>query len=820
MKEIPKFVPKDYEQKWQEFWQENEIYKFDLNTDKQVFSVDTPPPTVSGKMHIGHAMAYSQTDFIVRYKRMKGYNIYYPFGFDDNGLPTERYVEKKNKVSAKSMPRSEFISLCLDTTKEIEKKLRNDWASLGISPEWGLYYSTINPLFRRQSQLSFVKLYKQGREYRKEAPVLWCPHCQTAIAQVEMTDKEVKSTFNDLIFKVKGKKDLIISTTRPELLPACVTIFVHPDDERYFDYVGKEAVVPIFGHSVKIMSDPKVDPKKGTGAVMCCTFGDQTDMEWFQKYNLELKEAILPNGRMSDLAGPYASLKVKDAREKIIADLKEKGFLISQKEIMHSVNFHERCDHEIEIINTKQWFIKYLDLKDEFITLGRKIKWHPEFMRHRYENWINGLSWDWCISRQRFFGIPFPVWYCKSCGETIVADAKDLPLDPTISKPPVDKCPHCGGTEFVPDYDVMDTWATSSLTPLVMSGWESDEELFKKIFPMSLRSNGHDIISFWLFNSIVKSYLHTGKLPWKEAMINGYVLDPKGNKMSKSKGNVKDPADIINLYSADILRYWAASNKFGDDIALNEMEFTRGKKFVNKLWNASKLVISSLEGYEKKDLNLSDLTEIDKWLISSFNYAIRDVTAEMENFEFSKAKAIIENFFWHDFCDNYLEIVKDRFYSKENYEKSEILSAQFVLYNSLLGILKVLSPFVPHITEEIYQLFFRDFEKDISIHISKWPEFDEDYYDLKAFNKGDLATEIISIVRKYKAQNHYSMKEKISEIIISADNLEFKEYAKDLEDVIKTTLSVSKISFKNYSKELTETEIASERFNLKIDFVK
>ncbi|NIA04074.1 MAG: valine--tRNA ligase [Nitrospiraceae bacterium] len=809
--ELPKFVPEGYEKKWQEFWEDHEIYHFDFNSEKPVFSIDTPPPTVSGKIHIGHAMAYSQTDFVARYKRMNGYNVFYPFGFDDNGLATERFVEKKNKVRAKSLKRTEFTQLCLETTKEVEKELKAIAKSFGISPDWNLYYSTINEKFRKLSQLSFIELYEKGREYRKEAPVLWCPHCQTAIAQVEMEDKVVPTLFNNIIFKVDGMDDLIISTTRPELLPACVSIFVHPNDKRYKGYIGKEATVPLFNYKVKIMSDSKVDPTKGSGVVMCCTFGDQTDMEWYQKYNLDLREGILSNGRMSNICGPYAGMTTKEAREAVINDLKEKGILVSQKKIMHSIHVHERCGHEIEIINTKQWFVKYLDLKDKFFELGAQLKWHPEFMKHRYDNWVKGLSWDWCISRQRFFGVPFPVWYCKNCGKPILAKKDQLPVDPLVDKPPVDKCPYCGSTEFVPEKDVMDTWATSSLTPLIMSGWQQNEEAFKKLFPMSLRPNGHDIISFWLFNSIVKSYLHTGKLPWKEAMINGFVLDSHGEKMSKSKGNISDPKDIIKQYSADILRYWAVSNKFGDDLSLNEKEFKRGRKFINKLWNASRFALSFMKEYRKSDFDFNELSTLNKWILSSLNLVIKDATEHMENYEFSKAKASIESFFWHDFCDNYLEIVKGILYSKENHEEKEIEGTYYTLYLVTYTILKLFAPFVPHITEEIYQLFFRLYEDKESIHLQQWPKYDEKTYDLESLNKGDIAIEVIGLIRKYKANNHFSMKEPIKRVTIYTKDKNYINYLREglLNEVLATT-HVAEINFDEASIDTIKESLAKK----------
>ncbi|NOZ77061.1 MAG: class I tRNA ligase family protein [Euryarchaeota archaeon] len=389
------------EEKWQKKWEEWGIYRFDPESDRPVYSIDTPPPTVSGAMHLGHAFSYSQMDFVARYKRMRGHNLFYPFGTDDNGLPTERLIESIKGVKATEMDRMEFIQLCLSTLEEIRPEFVQGWKDIGISADWGLYYSTIDDHCRRISQKSFLELYRMGREYRKETPFVWCPTCQTAIAQVEMEDREIKSSFNDIVFRLEDGSSLVIATTRPEMLPACVAVFAHPEDERYRHLFGSKARVPVFDFEVPILPDEKADPGKGTGIVMCCTFGDMTDIEWYLEHNLPLKEAITPDGRMTELAGKYQGMTIKEARERIIRDMEEAGLLVGSRDITHHVNVHERCGTEIEILNTKQWFIRYLDLKEEFLKAGREIKWFPEHMRNRYDNWVHGLRWDWCISRQR-----------------------------------------------------------------------------------------------------------------------------------------------------------------------------------------------------------------------------------------------------------------------------------------------------------------------------------------------------------------------------------------------------------------------------------
>ncbi len=749
--QIPKnYNPKESEDKWQKYWEKEKIYKF--KKSKNIFSIDTPPPTVSGKMHIGHASQYSQMDFIARYKRMNNFSVFYPFGTDDNGLATIRLIEKEKNVKAFKLGREKFIKLVLQTLeKEIRPNFIKSWKDLAISCDYSLFYSTIDKHSRKISQQSFIDLYKIGREYRKEAPIMWCPECQTAIAQVEMEDKELSSQFNNLIFTVDNKK-IEIATTRPELLPACVAVFAHPEDERYKNLIGKKAKVPLFNFEVPILADDKVDTGKGTGIVMCCTFGDITDIEWFYKHKLPLKISITKDGKLTE--EKYKGLAIKQARKQIIQDLKKLNLITKQEPITHSVNVHERCGTEVEFIVSKQWFIKYLDLKKQFIQAGKKLNWNPDFMRVRYENWIKGLQWDWCISRQRYYGIPFPVWYCKNCKETIVAEEKQLPVDPLIDKPKK-PCQKCGSKEFIPEKDVLDTWATSSLTPQLAIKL-INKNLPKEVYPMNLRPQAHDIITFWLFNTVVKSLLHEKKLPWKDIMISGFVLDPKGKKMSKSKGNVIDPKDIINLYGADALRFWAASTKLGADNPFKEKEIVAGQKFITKLWNAAKLSFLHLKDYKPK--KPKTLEPIDLFLLSKLQTIIENSVKSFENYEYSRTKSDTENFFWHTFCDNYLEIIKDRLYNPDKYSEKNIQSVKYTLYISLLTILKLIAPIMPHITEEIYQLYFKKTQKEKSIHISSFPKPDKNLTDKKLEIKGDDLINIISKIRQFKQKKQKSLR--------------------------------------------------------------
>ena len=795
--ELPKkYNAQESEPKLQKFWEEKKIFSFDSNdTSREIYSIDTPPPTVSGKMHLGHAFSNSQQDFIARFRRMKGFNVLQPFGTDDNGLPTKLLIEKIKKVRASKMHRDEFRKLVLDTlNNELKPSYINDWKRLGISCDFDVNYSTIDSHSRKTSQKSFIELYKKGREYRAEAPAMFCPKCQTAISQVECEDHDISSHFNDIIFKIKNK-DLIIATTRPELLPACVAVFYHPTDKRYQELKGKKTKVPLFDFEVPILEDERANPEKGTGLVMCCTFGDQTDMEWQKAHNLPIKEAFGRDGKMTELAGKYKGMKIIDARKKMIQDMKDSNLLVNQKEIMHAVNVHERCGTPVEFIHSKQWFIKYLDMKDELLELCNKFNWHPKFMKNRFDNWVNGLAWDWCISRQIEYGIPFPVWYCKECDEVILANEKDLPIDPVESKCPINKCPKCGCSEFVPETDVINTWATSSLTPTIVKELFKDKPVYDKLIknPMDLRPQAHDIITFWLFNTVVKSKMHFDMLPWKNAMISGWMLDPKGKKMSKSKGNVIEPQGLIEKYSADALRYMSASSTLGEDLAFPEKDIVTGHKTVNKIWNASKFVIMNLGDKKPTKIKFDDLTSIDKWLMQKLNIVIKNSTAYFENYQYSKAKFEVDNFLWNTFCDYYLEIVKDKFFNPNNYSAEELISTKYTLYNALFDIHKMFAPIMPFITEEVYQLYFKQFEKKESIHICDWP-VEIDGVDEKIVNAGDLSIKIIAAARKHKSENKLSLKEELAKMTISC-NAEDRKLIKLVLVDIKSTAKIKNVVF-------------------------
>jgi valyl-tRNA synthetase len=749
---------KESEKKWQNIWTKGKIYKFNPKSKKKIYSVDTPPPTVSGDMHMGHAFSYSHQDFIVRYHRMKGENVFFPFGTDDNGLPTERLVEKLKKVKHSRMNRSDFVKLSHKTVKEIKPKFIQDWKNIGMSCDFNTTYSTIDEHCIKTSQKSFIDLHKKKLAYRKDAPTMWCVKCRTAIAQAELEDKELSSTFNDVIFRI-GNEGLTIATTRPELIPACVCIYVHPTDKRYKKYVGKKARVPLFNYEVPIFADKSADPEKGTGVLMICSYGDKFDVEAITKRKLDPRVIINEDGTLNDLAGDYKGLTLKEARKKILEDLEKEELLGAQKPITHIVNVHDKCGTEIEFLSSLQWFIKVLDYKKKLIAAGNRIKWYPSFMKTRYKHWIENLDWDWGISRQRFYGVSFPVWYCKNCGKEMVASEKQLPVDPEKDKP-LKKC-SCGSDKFVPEKDVMDTWATSSVSPQIILDWVKDKKdhykdvSFEKMYTMSLRPQAHDIIRTWAFYTIVKGIYNNGKIPWKDIVISGHVLDPKGRKMSKSKGNVVNPNDVLEKYGADAMRFWSAGAPLGKDFSYKDEDVANGLKTVNKLWNSSKFAIMHLEDFENKKPRLNLL---DKGVLSKFNELIKKCTVAFDSYEYSKAKLLMEEFFWKDLCADYLEVVKDRLYNPDKRGESERKSAQYTLNYLILNTLKLFAPIMPYITEEIYDMFFVKFEGEKSIHLSSWPKYDKKLNDSVAEKSYNKFIEIVKKVRETKAKHNKSLK--------------------------------------------------------------
>ncbi len=774
-----KFNFKEVEQRLSDLWEKERIYKFDEHSKKEVYSIDTPPPTVSGLIHLGHVFSYSQADFIARYKRMRGYNVFYPFGFDNNGIPTEILVEKLNNTTAEYAGREKFIAMVDKATKEYEEKYKGVWRSVGISADWSLLYTTMGNESRRISQLSFLELNKMERVYRKETPTIWCPKEGTALSQMELKDMLLKSKF----VKIKFDDEITIATTRPEMLPACVAIFVNAADKKNAKLIGRRVKVPIFGQEVEIIGDERVDPEKGTGVVMCCTFGDLTDIEWYKAYNLPLKIIISENGKM--MHEYFKGLGIKEAREKIINDLKGKGYVLGEQEIEHNVNVHERCNTEIEFLVKLQWYIKYLDMKGELLELGKMLKWHPDYMLVRYENWVRGLQWDWAISRQRFYGVPFPVWYCKKCGEPKFAQEKDLPVNPYTDNPR-GACEKCESHEFVPETDVLDTWATSSLTPLINARWKRDEKYTKMVYPMALRPQSHDIISFWLFTTVVKCYLHTKELPWSDVLISGHGLDSKGKPMHKSAGNVIEPGPLIEKYGADPLRYWASLSRLGEDASFQEKDVMTGARFVNKMWNVARFIEKfKTDGGEGSE-NL-----MDRWILSKAMLIVKECTSRFEEFDYAGAKRVADEFFWF-FCDNYLEFIKYRIYGNDKTAVSTLREVFEIM-------LKLFAPFTPYITDEIYRSLYEKRETR-SIHNSAWPVFQPSKLDEEAIKRGDAAQKLIAGVRQLKHEQKLALNAEVNELVMSR---KLDEGEKDL----MGALNIKKVTIGEGDTEVPETGI-------------
>jgi len=767
------------EKKWLAYWEKEKTYAFDSKSKKKIYSIDTPPPTVSGDMHIGHAFSYSQEDFIARYKRMSGFNVFYPFGTDDNGLPTERLIERLKEVKSKDMSRTDFIALCIKTLKEITPNFIQDWKNLGISCDYNLYYSTIDKNSQKISQKSFLDLYKSKLIYKENFPTIYCPECQTPVAQAELEDKSLNSKFTTLKFKSSGKI-LPIATTRPELLGACVAVFVNPKDKRYKEFVGKKAIVPLFNHEVPILEDESAEIDKGSGVLMICSYGDKYDVDAINRHKLSPKIVINPNGTLN--SKEYSGMPIKMARSKILQDLEEKKLIIEQRSIEHTVNTHDKCGTEIEFLPTQQWFIKVLDKKKSLIQQGKKIFWFPEFMFKRYENWISGLEWDWSISRERHFGIPIPVWICPNCNEIILAKESELPVDPSETKKTCSKC-KC---EAIGDTKVLDTWATSSLTPQIAASLVKDSKIK---LPYNLRPQAHDIIRTWAFYTIVKSLYQEKEIPWKNIAISGFVT-LQGQKMSKSKGNSVHPKSVMEQYGSDALRYWAASSKLGEDLDYNESDLIAGKKFINKILNASNFVFMNLK-YEKK---MPKLVETDRIFLSQLNSLIESCTLAFEEYSYSKAKLETEKFFWQVFSDYYLEIVKNRVYHGTDEERS---SAFYTLYHSLLTILKLFAPITPFITEEIYQTHFKAQEKEDSLHISEWPttiQISKKKDDEKIWAK---MTEIIGKVRQAKTAAKQPLNSPISLSLTKSEQSLLSNVLPDLRAVtVAKELETKKLSIK------------------------
>lgn len=764
------------EQRAQDLWQQEGVYNAERYTGP-LYSIDTPPPTVSGALHIGHIFSYTQTDIIARYKRMNGFKVFYPFGFDDNGLATERFVEKKRGVSAFKLGRTAFIKVCLEETHQVEQEFKALWQRMGLSVDWRASYSTIDDRTRALSQKSFIELYNKGYVYRKQEPALFCVVCRTSVAQAELDDAEKPSVFYTLAFKQADGSDALIATTRPELLPSVNAVFFHPDDARYNHLKGKKLKVPVFGFEVTCLPDELVIPEKGTGLVMCSTFGDKTDIAWYLKHNLEYKQAFGTDGIYKEHTGPLAGLTIKEARKRIVDLLQEAGDIRGQREIMHSVNIHERCKTEIEYMLLPQWFLRIMPFKETFLELADQIAWYPAYMKSRYINWVQNISWDWGLSRQRYFGIPFPAWHCVKCDKIVLAQENQLPIDPQETPYP-GNCV-CGGA-LIPDTDVMDTWNTSSLTPYLAKSMYTGPE---KFMPMSMRPQAHDIIRTWAFYTIIKSWMHDGIIPWESIVISGHVLSPANEKISKSQGNSPMvPENLLKMYPADVIRYWTASASLGTDTAFADTQLKLGGRTSTKLWNAFLFIKEHGRFEGMKDLQPTH--PLNRWVLheasKSFDRYVRGFT---EN-EFSVALESVERYFWSVLCDQYLELVKDQFFNPGSYDAALVEETKSTLALVGMRILQMFAPFMPHMTEIMYQELYRSVLKLPSLHMTQFSDIQKDHRDESIDDTITVLLNVVNQVRKLKTTQQLSLKTDITQLTIGPSN-KVESHLKPLEQIMK-----------------------------------
>ena len=790
------------EERWLQVWDQESTYRFNRNASREsVYSIDTPPPTVSGLLHIGHIFSFTQIDLMARYWRMRGKDVFFPMGWDDNGLPTERRVENyfgvrcdpslaydpsftppQNAPEMKlSISRKNFVELCHQLTRIDEEVFKHIWRYLGLSIDWSLEYSTISRETQAISQRGFLDLLSRGEVYSSVAPTLWDVDFRTAVSQAELEDRERPGNYHRIAFeRSDGQGNIEIETTRPEMLASCVALVAHPDDVRFQALFGAKARTPLFGVEVPILAHELADPEKGSGVAMICTFGDTTDIVWWRELQLPTRALIGRDGRFlpapfgeenwpsrdADAANAiYSELEgktVNQVRAVVVEKLRESGALIGElRVITHPVKFYERGERPLEIVTSRQWFVETLSHREQLLARGDQIKWHPDYMRHRYKTWVEGLNVDWNISRQRFFGVPFPVWYPTdengliNFDTPIVAPLTDLPVDPSSDVPEgFNESQRNQPLGFVGDPDVMDTWATSSLTPQIAGRWGS--ELFDRVFPMDLRPQAHEIIRTWLFSTVVRSDFQFDSLPWEHALISGWVLDPDRKKMSKSVGNVVTPLPLLELHGADSLRYWSACGRPGVDTALDEGQMKIGRRLAIKVLNASKFVLGRLDGASLP--GPGDITEpIDRDLLAMLAQLIADATRAYDNYDYARALEHTESFFW-SFCDNYVELVKIRAYGDDADVATR--SARATLSISLSVLQRLLAPTLPFVTEEVWRWWHEQ-----SVHLAPWPVVDELTLGDSVAKPGSIygpICDVLEAIRREKSTAKVSQRAQVS----------------------------------------------------------
>lgn len=865
-----KVATEGLEAQWNQRWEDQGTYRFDRSRPRQeVYSIDTPPPTVSGSLHVGHVFSYTHTDVVARFQRMLGKSVFYPMGWDDNGLPTERRVqnyfgvrvdatlpydpnfepphvggEGKSIKARDQVPisRRNFVELCERLTVEDEKHFEDLWRHLGLSVDWTQNYQTIGTRARKVAQAAFLRNLERGEAYQAEAPGLWDVTFQTAVAQAELESREYPGFYHRLAFHitdparaaeaaaagapVENGVDVCIETTRPELLPACVALIAHPDDERYKPLFGTTVASPVFGVEVPVLPHPEAEMDKGAGIAMCCTFGDTTDIDWWRDLNLPLRTVLRKDGRLQtetpewittdEGREAFAELAGKttfSAREALVARLEASGEMRGEpQKTMRQTNFFEKGDKPLEIVTSRQWYIRNggkpwinpatdKDLNEELIERGKQLEFHPDFMRVRYENWVRGLNNDWLVSRQRFFGVPFPLWYrVDDNGEVdytqIITPSEDqLPVDPSSDTAPgytEDQRGVAGG--FVGELDIMDTWATSSLSPQIACGWLEDEDLFSRTYPMDLRPQGQDIIRTWLFSTVVRADLEFGALPWAHAGLSGWILDSDHKKMSKSKGNVVTPMGLLEKFGSDAVRYWAASARLGLDAAFDESQMKIGRRLAIKVLNASKFALT-MGGDADLDLDITHVVQpLDRSMLAALREVVSSATTALENYEHARALEITESFFW-TFCDDYLELVKERAYNREGkWSDQASASARAALAIAIDTFVRLLAPYLPFVTEEVWSWY-----REGSVHQAAWPTAS----DLEVTSDGTVegaiedassvllgvASEALVVLRRVKSEAKVSPRTPFLEVTVSAP----EQTIPLLEDVLEDLAAATKI---------------------------
>ncbi|MFO8019500.1 MAG: valine--tRNA ligase [Promethearchaeia archaeon] len=843
---------KKIEKKWTQFWEDEDIYQFDIKDDGQIFSIDTPPPFVSGTLHLGHILNHAWIDFVGRYHRLKGDNVYFPQGFDCHGLPVELAVTKNYGISKDN--REKFLEKCIEWVDDNIESMTKQFNDLGYSTDWDYTYRTMNDDYKYKVQYSLLDFYEKGWLYREKFPTHFCVNCETSVAKAEVGYQEEEGKLWYIKLPLVGREGeyVEIATTRPEYMEACVGVFINPRDDRYYDLSAAEVKLPIADRKVRIHMEKDVDMHFGTGVVYCCTYGDEMDIKWKLKHDLDEIQIFTKDGHMNENS-KYEGMTIEEAREQIVEDLDEMGLLTKIEDYEHSTIIHSErssCRQPIEYLPVDQWFVNVKDFTDEIIESAEQMEWYPEKHKQRLIDWAEGLDWNWVISRQRVFGTPIPFWSCQKCGEIIPARKEDLPLDPVQAESPVGKCPECGSTKIEPEKDVCDCWIDSSITPLAISKWLEDNEFFQKTYMDATvhRPQGYEIIRTWLFYTLFRCKKLTGKAPFDETMINGMVAGPSGAKMSKSTGNYISPDEVMPRFGADAIRQWAAMGSLGDDYPFEyswyhlqtkqpvsdekikkEMEempedkffkryrrkfeqLTGASRFLTKIWNAYRFLYLNIEkiDLDNLELDLGDLSPIDCYFYSEFNTKLQNITENFDGYNWHEGFAILRPFFWYELCDNYIEAIKYKFYSEKPKTQHTAVKNALILFYKML---KMVSFIMPFISEEIYSIIYKKYKDKKSIHLENWPTKIEGIPEVLA-KRGKMAIQIIKKLRTMKSNLQIALNQEVSRVIIKTD----QKYKKELELVkqdISNTIRIENLEIKSGPEELEIEDKADSEEKIK-----